>query len=55
MTHTDYVFTDKWFAWHPIRTSTGKWVWWNYVTRTIDERPIQYLGLLAITTYEEII
>jgi len=47
------IITDKWFAWYPVRTISGKWKFWNYVTRTVDERPIQYQGLLAETTYEE--
>ena len=54
MAHTDYINTCKWFAWYPVRISNGKRIWWNYVTRTVDDRPVQYIGLLPVTTYEEI-
>jgi len=54
MAHTDYITKGKWFAWYPVRTTSGNWVWWNYVTRTVDERPVQYQGLLPEITYEEI-
>lgn len=51
MKHTDYVKTDIWYAWYPVRTNEG-WVWLQHVKRTIDERPLVYQGLLEITTYE---
>lgn len=47
-----YVRISAWFAWHPVRTSNAGWVWWKYVTRTVDERPEVYQGLLPETSYE---
>ena len=41
-----YIKQDKWFAWRPVKTTEGKWVWMKTVNRTIDERPEFYLGLL---------
>lgn len=52
MTHTDYITTKKWFAWHPVKTENAGWVWWKTVEKTRDERPEVYLGLLPITTYK---
>lgn len=51
--YKDYINTDRWFAWFPVKTDEG-WVWWNYVERTIDDCPVQYLGLETITTYKKI-
>jgi hypothetical protein len=50
--HEKFVHIYVWFAWRPVRTENAGWVWWKYVTRTIDERPEVYLGLLPTTTYE---
>ena len=52
MIHEDYVTTDVWFAWKPVRTENNGWVWFKYVNRIIDERPEVYQGLLPIKTYE---
>jgi hypothetical protein len=41
----NHVKTEKWFAWHPVKTDNKGWVWLNFVNRTIDERPLVYLGL----------
>jgi|688.fasta_scaffold136092_2 hypothetical protein len=51
MTHQDYIKTEKWFAWHPVKTDNKGWVWLNFVNRTIDERPLVYLGLHAEYSY----
>lgn len=51
MSHTDYIKTDKWFAWRPVKTDNAGWVWWRVVDRTIDERPVVYLGLLPYYSY----
>lgn len=24
----------KWFAWRPVRTELGKWIWLEYIYRT---------------------
>ena len=50
-THEDYIYTDKWFAWHPVRTTNKGWVWWCWTKRTIDDRPLVYQGLFEIKTY----
>jgi hypothetical protein len=47
-----YVTIGVWFAWRPVHTKNAGWVWWKYVTRTIDERPEVYLGLLPEISYE---
>lgn len=51
LTHEDYVTTDKWFAWWPVKTTNAGWVWWKVVNRTVDERPEVYLGLLPEYSY----
>lgn len=52
MKHTDYVSTNLWFAFLPVRTEDKKWVWLRWVKRTVDDRPLVYLGLLTEYTYE---
>ncbi len=52
MTQFDYIKTDNWFAWRPIKTINAGWVWLKVVKRTIDERPVVYLGLLPEYSYE---
>ena len=51
MAHTDYIYEDRWFAWHPVKTDNAGWVWWKWVIRTIDDRPVVYQGLLSEITY----
>jgi hypothetical protein len=53
MKHTDYLDTDIWFAWFPVKTDSG-WKWLEMVERTIDWRPVIYQGLLEIKTYKSI-
>lgn len=54
MKHTDYVYTEEWFAWRPVRLDTGKWVWLKMVERTVDERPLVYQGLLETYSYKSL-
>lgn len=54
MKYTDYIFVDTWFAWYPVRTTSGEWVWLERVKRTVDECPEVYLGLLPEITYEKL-
>lgn len=49
--HIDYIKTDNWFAWRPVKTSSKGWVWLKTVKRTIDERPLVYLGLTPEYSY----
>lgn len=51
MAHLNYVHHDIWFAWRPVKTEEGNWAWLKYVARTIDERPLVYLGLLEEYKY----
>lgn len=51
MKNKDYITTDKWFAWKPVKTADAGWVWWKVVNRIIDERPEVYLGLLPEYSY----
>jgi hypothetical protein len=46
MRNEDYVNTSDWFAWKPVKTECGKWVWLKTIKRTVDERDEVYLGLL---------
>ena len=48
------ISVDIWFAWHPVKTIDNEWIWFIYVKRTIDERPIKYNGLLPEITYEKL-
>lgn len=52
MTHTDYIKTHDWFAILPVKTENAGWVWLKWVKRTVDDRPVQYLGLTPTITYE---
>ena len=52
--HEEYVHKHKWFAWYPVKTIEGVWVWWDYVTKVVDERPLVYCGLLESITYEQL-
>jgi len=52
MSQWDYIFVDeRWYAWHPVLTEEGKWVWFDYVKRTTDERELVYQGLTVTVTY----
>lgn len=51
MIHQNYIKTDNWFAWRPVKTTNAGWVWRKIVNRTIDERPVVYLGLLPEYSY----
>jgi len=53
MKHTDYVKKTKWFAWRPVITDCGKFVWLKTIFRTVDDRPLVYLGLSTEYTYSE--
>lgn len=55
MKHTDYITTDKWFAWHPVKTENSGWIWLKIVARTIDERGEVYLGLLLVYYYNKLL
>ena len=54
MKHTDYVHTDIWYAWHPVKTTSKKWVWLQDVERVYDKRDEVYIGLLPRTYYNEL-
>ncbi len=51
MLQEDYIYTHKWFAWKPVKTECGKWVWLKTINRTVDERDEVYLGLLPTYHY----
>jgi len=51
MTQEDFIKKDKWFAWRPVKTTNAGWIWFKIVNRTIDERPVEYLGLLPEFEY----
>ena len=52
MKHTDYIYEDTWFAWHPVRLTTKKWIWLKKVNRITDERPLVYMGLTPTIKYD---
>jgi len=52
MVHTDYVKTSDWFAWKPVKTEDSGWVWLKTVSRTVDDRPLVYMGLLTQYSYK---
>ena len=49
-----YIHKDIWYAWFPVKTISGEWIWLKYVKRTIDERPLIFNGLLEEYTYEKL-
>lgn len=54
MSHLDYIYKHRWFSWRPVRLDNGKWVWFKWVERTVDDRPLVYLGLLTEYLYNEL-
>jgi len=46
-----YITTSRWFAILPVKTKNCGWVWLRMVDKTVDVRPVQYLGLLPEITY----
>lgn len=51
MTHLDHIKSDNWYAWYPVKTENEGWVWLCWTQRTIDSRPLVYLGLLETKTH----
>jgi hypothetical protein len=50
--HLNYKgVTSKWFAIIPVRLEEGGWVWMKWVEKEVDDRPVEYLGLLPDITY----
>lgn len=41
------------FAFMPVKTDNG-WQWLKYVEKTIDEKPVYYLGLLPEISYKSL-
>jgi hypothetical protein len=53
--HMNYVGTvSKWFAIFPVRLEEGGWAWMKWVEKEVDDRPVEYLGLLPDITYKSI-
>lgn len=48
------LYSTPWFAWHPVKTECGSWVWWTWVRKETDERPLIYCGLLPTIRYYKI-
>lgn len=50
MSQWDYFHEYEWWAWFPVKTTTG-WVWLERVKVEYDERPEVYHGMCPTTTY----
>ena len=51
MSQENYIYKDRWFTFLPVKTKNAGWIWFKTVDRIIDERPVQYLGLLPVISY----
>ena len=47
----EMIYSKPFFAWHPVSTKEGVWLWWQWVRKEIDERPLIYCGLPPRITY----
>lgn len=54
MKHTEYVYTEKWYAWRPVKLECGRWAWFEWVEKTTDDRPLVYQGLLETYSYKSL-
>jgi hypothetical protein len=43
-----------WFCVIPHKLTSGEWCWLRHCIKTIDDRPVQYLGLLEEIRYHKI-
>jgi len=51
MKQEDLIYRERWFAFLPVKTKDAGWKWFTTVNRVVDERPVQYLGLLPDIRY----
>jgi len=51
MVNVEHIKSSYWYAWKPVKTEEGKWVWLKTIKRVIDSRDEYYLGLLPKTFY----
>ena len=53
--HFNYVGQlSKWFAIIPVRLKEGGWAWMKWVEKEVDNRTVEYLGLLPDVTYRNL-
>lgn len=50
---TQQVNSEPWFAWYPVKTTSGNIVWFKWVTRVVCRSDEPYLGLLPTVFYIE--
>lgn len=42
MSIDNMLYNNPWFAWHPVKTECGDWVWLTWVREEIDETPLLF-------------